>query len=136
MRILKYALLTLLVAIITDGVMVYAVSTSSVFGDFHLKGNVSQTGNYVGKEYYGQQKYVNLKTYTSLTNPCPNCHVTTTIIKSDGAASGGMTTATGDTTLFTNTAIYDVGNYKLKQVRVELTALTTYHYYQWYINNY
>ena len=135
MKLLKYALLTLLVAIVTDGIVTYAVSTSSVFGSYELSGNSQLVGNYAEKEYAGQQKYTNQKTYTALTNPCENCHVTVIVENSEGADSGGITLASGETGYFNNTATYVTGNYRLKLRRVEASLLTTSNYYQWYINN-
>lgn len=77
------------------------------------------------------QSYQNDNTFTSLTNPCPNCKIETILY---GINYQTVVTTLGKTAKFTDSLMNEPGDYKIKLRRKDSTLLNTYHYATWHLN--
>lgn len=136
MKFLKYAILTLLVACITDAVLVSAYSSPSAYSfTRELSKNTSQWTEWRTKNTWTDQAYKNRRTYTWMTDPCPNCKVAAKPVDGDGDIYSGVVTSEGQTKTFTDTtAISAPNDFRLSIWRVDVTLLTTAHSATWTIN--
>ncbi len=134
MKFLKYALLTLILAIVTDVAFIYAAQPQVVIS-YALDKNAVQKTSYRTKDTWTAQYYENLETYTWLTNPCPNCKISAKPEDIDGNLYVGIVTSAGQKKQFTDpTTISSPNDYRLNIWRLDTTLLTTYHTAIWYIN--
>ncbi len=133
MKFMKYALITLIIAVATDILMIYAYpsppSTSLVY---QLKKNNIQQTDWKTKNTWTTQKYKNTRTYTILTDPCPNCYIASKPIDASGNVYQGIVTSEGQTQNFINSAL--PGDYRLNIWRSDPTLLTTIHSAIWTMN--
>ena len=137
MKFLKYALITLILAVITDLTLVFAYDTGAV-QSIHpeLSGNNTYYTSYYTKTYETRQRYYNESTYTGLTNPCPDCKVQIRLHTDDGDFSIAYLSKTGSNTRFTDSTVwYLPNNYRLSLKRFDFSLLTTYHFGLWYVNS-
>src|SRR5574344_2687121 len=87
MKFIKYSLLTLFVAIVTDTALVLAYpSPSGTSYSLQLSATTGQWTEYRTKNTWSVQTYENISTFTWLTNPCPNCQ----IASKPGTSSGDL----------------------------------------------
>lgn len=133
MKTLKYALAFLLLAVLTDGILVAAATPETVQTIRYLEGNNIDYGEYYTKEREGLQYYYNKSTYTTLTNPCNNCQIKVTSEIKGGGGSGTIIVTLGQTKILNNQGLYSPGKYRLVMQRVGFTLLTTYHSGTWYL---
>ncbi len=127
MNFIKYSIVVLFVAIITDVALVFAYPSPSVVAVLmDLKGNNSQNTAYKTKTINSKQYYKNYSAITWLTNPCTKCEIST-------RANDTIITKMGETKYFTMNSYY-TGDYRLILKRNDMSALTTNHTGEWYIN--
>ena len=137
MRFLKYAMLTLLVAIIADASLVFAYDSPTIQAtNPQLQRNNPYYTSYVTKTTWTKQKYSNQDTYTALTNPCPKCIIETILYTDSGDKSMSFLNNAGDVFYFNDAESWTLpNNYRLYLRRYDITALTTYHWGLWYVNS-
>lgn len=146
MKFLKYSVITLLVAVITDLSLVaasYPTPSATVTGFVDLPANKTPVyTRWLTKNKNGFQTYYNSYTSTWLNNPCQNCQVATKPHNEAGVTWDGFATKMGDTQQFTHniatvlSSPYDetYNNYRLSMFRADSTLLTTSHSGIWTIN--
>lgn len=136
MKFMKYALLTLVVAIITDAAMVLAYpSPSGTALYYELSKNSIQKTDWRTKNTWTPQTYQNTRTYTWLTDPCPNCKISAKPVDSGGDVYVAVVTSEGQTKQFTDpTSISSPNDYRLNIWRLDVTLLTTVHTAVWKMN--
>ena len=136
MKFIKYSLLTLFVAIVTDTALVLAYpSPSGTSYSLQLSATTGQWTEYRTKNTWSVQTYENISTFTWLTNPCPNCQIASKPGTSSGDLYVGVVTKIGQTKSFTDpTSISSPDDYRLYIYRFDTTLLTTYHRSVWMIN--
>lgn len=136
MKFLKYALSILAVAIITDAFIAKAYAAPTQVAVIReLVRNNSIFTDYKTKNTWSTQTYYNSKSYTWLTNPCPNCKVSVRPYTEGGDYGTTMETTTGKTvSLNRPTSFGSPDNYRLLIWRSDTTALDTHHEGIWKIN--
>ncbi len=136
MKFIKYALIIFAVAVMTDVVITkaYASPTQVTIVQELDKNNKSWTA-YKTKNTSTTQTYYNDKSYTWLTNPCPDCKVAVRVYNENGDVGVTRITTTGETkSLNEPTSLSAPGNYRLAIWRYNATALSTHHQGVWKIN--
>lgn len=136
MKFLKYAVLILLVAVVTDMALVSAYSSQSGIGiSYTLNGNTATYTQYMTKINLLPQTYRNGSMDTALTHPCSNCKLAVRAHNENGDMSSAITMVMGETKTFNSpTSVNMEGNYRLEIWRYDFTLLDTYHNGYWTIN--
>lgn len=146
MKFLKYAMIALVLAVITDISLVAAYPTPSAtqIGVIEIKKDSGVYSRWLTKNRDGLQTYENTFASTWLTSPCPNCIIGTIPYNESGTKWDGITTKMYQKKEFThNISVvlddpFDKGynNYRIYNFRVDATLLTTNHAAEWTINPY
>ncbi len=136
MKFIKYAFLTLIIAIATDITVAFAYSSPSATAIYkELSKNTSQWTDYRTKNTWTTQKYENVRTYTWMTDPCPKCQVSAKPVTESGNVYVAVVTSEGDTKNFTApSTVNSPDDYRLNIWRLDTTLLTTIHSSVWTIN--
>lgn len=145
MKFLKYSVLILTLAIVTDFALASAYSSPAMVD---VSPTLSATGVYTSNTFTkntGQsvrQAYEHFSSITALTNPCPNCQIGTRIrAYIINPLSGeiteeypeGIKTRMGDVSYFNDIVNYE-GDNLVYVWRHDFTTLKTYHSALWYLN--
>ena len=130
MKIVKYALLTLLIAVITDIAIVLAYASPPSYNLIPtLIKNNSQYTPWLTKNVEKVQKYKNISSITPMTNPCTNCKIATSL-----TGSNTIFSKMGEMKNF-NELSYFAADYRIMIKRSDITAFNTYHSGTWYVNS-
>lgn len=136
MKFMKYALLTLLIAVATDIAIVFAYP--DIYATVlvrELDKNNEQFTDYFTKHTWTTQTYENLSTYTWLTSPCETCKIGTRPYTEDGDYGVSIFTTLGQKkSMGDPTSFMEPNNYRLLIWRSDSTLLTTNHSAQWIMN--
>ncbi len=136
MKYLKFSLIILAFAVITDFVITEAASdypvVSSLYITPHLDKNNGQFTSYRKKTKISIMSYNHISSKTALTNPCNDCKVAAKPFTEGGDYGSAVLTVAGGSASFTeNTGMQAPGVYRLYVWRYDFTALTTYHTARW-----
>lgn len=136
MKFMKYALISLIAAIIADAAMVFAYPSPIATGlVYELSMNNKVDTEWRTKNTWTAQTYENYRTFTWMTNPCPNCKISAKPVSAGGDLYVGVVTTEGQKKQFTDpTTISSPNDYMLKIWRVDITLLTTSHSAMWTMN--
>jgi len=136
MKFLKYSIIILVVAVVTNYTLASAyASPSTVAIIVDLEKNEEQWTEYKTKTTWSTQTYEHISSITWLSNPCNDCLVRTISCQENGDCSGAVTTIAGQTRRIDNpTSINVPHNYRLNLKRDNWSALTTHHNARWNIN--
>lgn len=146
MRFLKYSVLILTVAVLTDFALAKAYSSPATV---LVSPEISFNGVYTSSTYTKntgldvRQAYKNSFSTTVLTNPCPKCVIASRVRSTQSSISNpnetinvypeGFTTVMGQTKHF-NDLVNMRGDNLIYVWRVDKTLLKTYHSALWYLN--
>lgn len=141
MKIFKYSLMVLALAVIANVTLAYADidlgSKRGISGQNTLKYNLwSEPTEGVVKPDISTQSFYNFNTFTTYTNPCPNCVIRAELQKrvNDNWSDVKSTTAKkGQTGYFSGNTAEAPGTYRIKLKRDDITAAWTYVTWDWYV---
>ncbi len=140
MKYLKYSLLLLLIAIITDVTFAGALTDIAEHKNRVLKKNETDSyysGAYV-KDTWTIQAFELLEAKTSLTNPCSSCVVVASLKYGlEGTEGSGGVFAKAQDGLhdfLEPSSCSSPGTYRINAWRYDITLLNTTIHYKWYIN--
>ncbi len=135
MKLLKYAFITLAVAIVLDGCLVLAdVVYPSVEIATTLQRNDGQFTSFYEKNTWATQTYYNRSTRTALTNPCTDCQIGVRFLHQNGDGSGELSVKIGQTKMSNTTLTSEPGVYRLQLRRIDFSLINTDHFGTWHIN--
>lgn len=134
MKYIKLSLTVLLLAIVTNFVMVKAgvIYSRLTIIEFLTKQETNYT-RYFEKNDWFVPSYENVDTFTSLTNPCPKCVILVRAHEKGGDATAGLLTKMNNTYTFSNTSPVP-GEWRLSLSRYDATLLNTTTKGYWYLN--
>ncbi len=134
MKFIKYSLIILIAAIILNTGIVLASTTPSIHYLIPtLIRNKTQNTSTLTKNRGLNQGYKTVENHTTLTSPCPNCVISTTL---DGPyTKEAITTTSKDKRKNFNDKSGFSGNYYITIKRSDKTVLNTRHSGEWYLNS-
>lgn len=138
MKFIKYGIIIVIVAVVTNILVSFASSSSIVYTltvNYNLdKGNMTRTP-WIEKVDYTYPTYEHLLSRTILTNPCTSCKILAKPYDDDGDVYVGVVTVMGETQTFRDpTSISSPNNYSLGIQRLDPTLLDTFHSGIWTVN--
>ncbi len=135
MKYLKISVSVLLLAIITNFTIANAgvIFSRITVIEFLEKDKVNYTQYYEKNNLSYSPTYENVDTFTSLTNPCPNCKILVRALEENGDQTAGLLTVMGKKYMFLDTAPVP-GNWRLSVQRYDFTLLNTTTKGYWYLN--
>ena len=140
MKIFKYCFLFFILCLILtiESAIAARYSSTGIVGIFYeIKARKTvDTGEEWTKKQGSVQSYNFQKAWTTLTDPCNNCHFKVNLYM--GTVLYGYTDGyIGDNIYLDNKLLNQsaqLGNYKIKINRIDNTLLTTWHVGDWYID--
>ena len=136
MKYIKYSLIILVIAIMTDIYFVSATVYPTVGIALTLTKNQPYTTSLYEKNNNNCQTYEHTYSFTAITDPCTDCQILVTPKNSSGETFTSYLTKMNNTYVFTKNSglTCQPGNYKISIKRNDTTLMNTSHSAAWNIN--